>query len=194
MNKLTLTRNFAHLTAIFAIILISTSVMGAGCGSSKPTETNETPVNTVTNSQDQEIQGEEAGNTGTTSETRVEIDTTKPAAPATEPATTKPTAVANTYKDGTYSATGSYNSPAGAEELPVTVTLKKDIVTDAQVKVVATNPKSKYMQEQFGSGFKQYVVGKKLNEINVGKVSGSSLTGMGFNDAITKIKAQAAVK
>lgn len=204
MNKPTLARNIAQITAVFAIMLVSISVMGAGCGADKAMEKNETKVeNTDTNTTkdsgaDEDGDEHADGEHGTTTETHVEIDTTKPTsttAPATKtPVTAKPATTANKYKDGTYSATGSYNSPAGAEQLPVTVTLKTDTVTDAQVKVVATNQKSKYMQEQFANGFKQYVVGKKLSDINVGKVSSSSLTGMGFNDAIAKIKTQAAVK
>lgn len=194
MNKPTLARNMMQLSALFAVVLISVSIMGAGCSSSA------------------EIK---AGTTGTSAngdamtdtrpeadvDTDVEIDTqattptpaTNTVMTATKTPATKPTA-ANAYKDGTYSATGNYNSPAGSEQLKVSVTLKSDVVTDASATLMATNPKSVYMQTQFISGFKTYVVGKKLSDVNVGKVSGSSLTGIGFNDAITKIKAQAAVK
>jgi hypothetical protein len=42
-----------------------------------------------------------------------------------------------------------------------------------------------------GADYKQYVVGKKIDEVQLTKVSGSSLTPQGFNDALAKIKAEA---
>jgi uncharacterized protein with FMN-binding domain len=178
------------------ITLVSTSLLGAGCNSSQNANVEPKIVSeekSTDNHEDSEA----------TIDTHVEIDTQKPTptnTPSTATVTTKTPTMStkpvssSMYKDGTYSADGVYTSPAGAEHLPVTLTLKADVVTDAKVTVVATNQKSKYMQQQFADGFKQYVVGKKLNDVNVGKVSGSSLTGIGFNDAVAKIKAQAAVK
>jgi uncharacterized protein with FMN-binding domain len=95
------------------------------------------------------------------------------------------------YKDGTYTTTGDYYSPGGAEQLQVTLTLKDDIVTDASVVSLATRPESKMYQGKFISGFKSYVVGKKLDEVSVTKVSGSSLSPKGFMDAVAKVKADA---
>jgi hypothetical protein len=43
----------------------------------------------------------------------------------------------------------------------------------------------------FESGIGAVVVGKNINTLNVSRVAGSSLTSMGFNDALTKIKAAA---
>lgn len=96
------------------------------------------------------------------------------------------------YKNGTYSADGVYRSPAGAEEIHVTVTLKDDVVTAAQVEGTATHPKSKAMQEAFIAGFGAQVVGKSIDELSLGVVNGSSLTPKGFMDAVAKIKVEAA--
>lgn len=96
------------------------------------------------------------------------------------------------YKDGSYTSEGKYTSPGGEESIKVTVTLKDGIVEDATVVSNATLPISKKMQASFIGGFKEQVVGKKIDEINVTKVSASSLTPKGFNDAIEKIKAEAA--
>jgi hypothetical protein len=189
MSKLTLTRNFAQLTAVFAIMLISISTMGAGCTPTKtPATATDIPQASESAQRDIDENADEETETNSAAATRVEI-----LAPSTTPAA-KPATSVNHYKDGTYSATGKYSSPAGAEELPVTLTLKKDVVTDSVVKVVATNQKSKYMQEEFAANYKTSVVGKKLDEVNVGKISRSSLTGIGFNDAVAKIKTQAAIK
>ncbi len=100
-------------------------------------------------------------------------------------------AVRVNYKDGTYSATGSYSSPAGAEEIDVSLTLKSNIITDATVTPKATARRSVMMQNDFASNYKPYVVGKDINDIKLTKVSGSSLTPAGFDDAIAKIEAQA---
>lgn len=95
------------------------------------------------------------------------------------------------YADGTYSAQGAYRSPAGGELVTISLTLKGDKVTDATFSGDATNPKSKTMQAAFASGFKSQVVGKSLDEVSVGVVNGSSLTGIGFMEAVGKIKADA---
>ncbi len=107
------------------------------------------------------------------------------------PETTPVTTTANMYKDGTYTSKGSYNSPAGAEQIDVTLTLKDDMITDVTVKSLATVDASKNWQNKFIGGVKAEVVGKKLSEVNLTKVSGSSLTPKGWNDAIIKIQTQA---
>lgn len=95
------------------------------------------------------------------------------------------------YKDGTYQVVGNYVSPGGPREVDVTVTLAGDTITDATFVGKATDAPSKRFQGEFAEGFKPMVVGKNINEVNLTKVSGSSLTPKGFNDAIEKIKAEA---
>ncbi len=97
------------------------------------------------------------------------------------------------FKDGSYSAIGTYNSPAGAEDIGVNVTVKEDVITDATVEVKATNPASKNWQTTVSKNIKSVVVGKKLNDVVLDKVSGSSLTPKAWNEAITKIQTQARV-
>lgn len=114
--------------------------------------------------------------------------------PTTSP-TPSPSDVVKSYmfKDGDYSATGIYNSPAGKEQIGVKVSVKEDIITNASVQVTATNPASKNWQTVVSNNIKSLVVGKKLSEVVLDKVSGSSLTPKGWNDAIAKIQAQARV-
>lgn len=95
------------------------------------------------------------------------------------------------YKDGEYSAIGDYNSPGGAEQIKVTLTLKDDVITDATVLSLATRPETKVNQAKFISGYKALVIGRKITEVTLSKVSGSSLTSKGWNDAISKIQTQA---
>ncbi len=114
----------------------------------------------------------------------------------TTASTTDTTAVvtsslASTYKNGTYSATGSYLSPGGTEQLGVTVTLKDDVIVSASVTPKPVSEQGTQFQGIFSKNFKQYVIGKDISSIHLTTVSGSSLTPQGFNDALTKIEAQA---
>lgn len=95
------------------------------------------------------------------------------------------------YADGTYTATGNYISPGGAEEIGVTITLQDGVIVNAKVETRATRPTSVKMQTAFEAGFAVFVIGKNIDEVELDKVSGSSLTPKGFNEALVEIKAQA---
>lgn len=95
------------------------------------------------------------------------------------------------YADGTYSATGTYESPAGTESVEVQLTLAKDLVTAVTVTPQAKDASGQIYQGMFAQGISAVVVGKDLNTLLVAKVSGSSLTSGGFADALAKIKAAA---
>ncbi len=122
------------------------------------------------------------------------VATVPEAAPVAQTAETAPeaaTAPVSTYKDGTYSATGAYKSPAGEETIDVSLTLKDGIIVDSTVKGNGTNPGTKANQADFVGHYKEMVTGKSIDEANLTKVSGSSLTGAGWNAAIEKIKSEA---
>jgi uncharacterized protein with FMN-binding domain len=99
--------------------------------------------------------------------------------------------VALKYKDGTYTAIGEYHAPSGSESINVSLTIKDDVISDATVTGTAKNPASKMNQDKFISGYKALVVGKKVDDVNLSNVSGSSLTPMGFNTALEQIKTEA---
>jgi uncharacterized protein with FMN-binding domain len=102
------------------------------------------------------------------------------------------TGSAGGYADGTYTATGTYQAPSGTESVEVTVTLQDEVITDVQVVGEATDPEAKQHQGEFISGIAGEVVGKDIDEIQVSRIAGSSLTSGGFNAAIETIKADAA--
>lgn len=95
------------------------------------------------------------------------------------------------FQDGRYTARGDYTSPGGASAVDVKVTLKDDRVTAITVTPKAENPTAQGYEARFASGVGGKVVGKKLSELNVTKVSGSSLTSQGFDRAIEAIAQQA---
>lgn len=105
------------------------------------------------------------------------------------------TGEAGEYKAGKYTSEGEYTSPAGPEKVKVTVALKADgTISDIEFVGETEHPMSKKFQGLFASGYKPLVMGKKIDEVQLDKVSGSSLTPKGFNDAIEKIKTQAEAK
>jgi uncharacterized protein with FMN-binding domain len=96
------------------------------------------------------------------------------------------------YADGEYSAEGEYTSPGGKETVGVSLTLAGDVITAVTVTPESENPNGKKYQGEFADGIAEVVVGKSIDDIEVSKVAGSSLTSGGFNDAVDQIKADAA--
>ncbi|WP_017579976.1 FMN-binding protein [Nocardiopsis valliformis] len=92
------------------------------------------------------------------------------------------------YNDGEYTAPGSYIAHGAPNELTVTVTLEDNAVAGVEVVGAAESGNSKRFQEQFAEKIPELVVGVPLDEIEVGKVSGSSLTGDGFMEALNQIR------
>ncbi|MDQ0619480.1 FMN-binding protein [Arthrobacter globiformis] len=113
------------------------------------------------------------------------------AASASAAATGSSAGSAAGYKDGTYSADGNYRSPNGTETVGVQLTLASGAVSAVEITEHPSNPNTRKFQGQFAGGIADQVVGKSLDEINVSKVAGSSLTSGGFNQAVEAIKAQA---
>lgn len=96
------------------------------------------------------------------------------------------------YADGTFSATGSYQTPGGEESIGVTVTLESGVVSDVQTEPMPSNGTTELYQGKFSSGIREQIVGTPLDDLSVDKVSGSSLTSGGFRTAIEQIKSEAA--
>lgn len=101
-------------------------------------------------------------------------------------------ATSGNYKDGTYTESADYQAPSGTETVDVTLTLSGGVVTAVTVTGHATDPQAKLHQGQFAGGISAAVVGKKLDDLQVDKVGGSSLTSGGFNAAVEEIKTDAA--
>jgi len=95
------------------------------------------------------------------------------------------------YKDGTYSAEGDYITHVGQKHIKVTITLKNDIITSADVINEADDRMSQHFQDSFISGYKPLVIGKDITKVHLGKVAMSSLTPNGFNAALQTIEQQA---
>ncbi|MCQ1949573.1 hypothetical protein NNX28_06465 [Arthrobacter sp. zg-Y859] len=114
--------------------------------------------------------------------------------PASSPASAPGSAAGSgSYADGEYSGTGSYIPPSGtSEDVDVTLRLEGGVVAELEVETSQKNPTSKQYQREFTSNVKEQVVGKNLDELDVDKVAGSSLTSEGFNRALDAIRSEAA--
>lgn len=111
--------------------------------------------------------------------------------------TTVPTPAASdgtpsNLKNGTYTAEGTYSTPGGTESIGLTVTLNNGIIEDVSLNQLASGGDTAIYQAKFASGYKPLVQGKKIDEVKLDRVSGSSLTSDGFNRALESVKRDAA--
>jgi hypothetical protein len=102
--------------------------------------------------------------------------------PAAEPSSSA------AYENGQYTAEGSYVSPGGPESVTVTLTLENNTVTDLEVTGSGGTPNAKKYQGEFIENIDEIVVGKNIDELDVSRVAGSSLTSGGFNEALKQIR------
>ena len=112
--------------------------------------------------------------------------------PASKPSNDSSGATTNTspYKDGTYSATGSYSAPDGTQQIGITMTISGGKVTSTSAENKANGGDSSQYEDMFIADYKNSVVGKSIDKLQ-GSVSGPSLTVIGFEDALTQIQNQA---
>lgn len=98
----------------------------------------------------------------------------------------------NTYKDGTYTANGSYRTPGGTESIDVTVSIKNQIITSVDVSDKATDEISQKYNQKFIKGISGVVVGKSITTNFAPRVvNGASITINGFDKALSAIRTQA---
>ncbi len=102
-----------------------------------------------------------------------------------------PTTTTKNYKDGNYSVVTDYVSPAGKESLGVDVKIQDNKISSVTVKNMANNKVSSNYQDRFIAGVQSVIIGKEINSLKIGVVSGASLTANAFNTALSNIKSQA---
>ena len=90
------------------------------------------------------------------------------------------------------SATTSYTSPAGSENIGFSLLVNADgTIEDAMVDVLATNDISKKRQEAFGDALVDAIKGKNLKNIEaLDSIGGSLLTTNAFNSVLENLKSQ----
>lgn len=130
--------------------------------------------------------------TDTTASTRTEqMSSANTTTTTEETANTIPGGETQTYENGTYSATGSYDTPGGEESITVSVTIVDDVITATNAQASGNDHDSEEYQSMFIANYKSLIIGKSIDSVSLSRVSGSSLTSNGFNDALDAIKQQA---
>ena len=108
----------------------------------------------------------------------------------TDTNTTTPISTTN-YKDGSYTASGTYQTPESRETISVTLELKDNNIEAVTIDGNGSERESREYISRFKSGINSAVVGKNIDTISLTRVNGSSLTPIGFMSALSSIKSQA---
>ena len=96
------------------------------------------------------------------------------------------------YQDGTYTATVKYEIPYGyVEPMEVTLEFQDNIITDVRAAFEVVNPVSEGYQQAFLEYVPREVVGRKVDNVSLSRMTGASLTNRAFDAALVKIKAEA---
>jgi len=97
----------------------------------------------------------------------------------------------SSYKDGSYTASESYFVPPGQESIQVNLTISNGVVTDASIANSEHDRESAIFQQEFAASYKNQVVGKAINTLEVSTISGASDTTQAFNNALNQIRSEA---
>lgn len=109
------------------------------------------------------------------------------------PETSSPTdsETANNYNNGVFNTVATYKTPNNdIYSMNVSLTLEDDTVTESNIVYVdkASNSPS---VKRFEAAYRNEVIGKNIDTINLSRVGGASLTSNAFNQALTTIKTDA---
>jgi hypothetical protein len=136
-----------------------------------------------------------ACSTGDSDGTSASTPSTPAVSPSSSPA--PPSEASGTgatgYEDGTFTARGYYGG--APSYMTFTLTLDEGIITEVESELMPdNNDTSRGYQERFAAALPEEVVGRSVEEVEVGRLAGSSSCGDGFNDALAQIREQAAAK
>lgn len=95
------------------------------------------------------------------------------------------------FKNGTYTASASYDVPRHTNGIKVTISVSNDVITAVSATYSYDGDESVRYINGFDSGLAGAVVGKKLDAAQVGHINGSSDTSEGYNEALSVIINQA---
>lgn len=98
------------------------------------------------------------------------------------------------YPDGTYTAIGTYEPHGFPTDIEVVVQLENDSIVASDVTLKSNNPTSIRVTKKFLDNYKPMVIGKPIQRLELGAISGSSLTPKGYNQALRKIETYAAAQ
>lgn len=100
------------------------------------------------------------------------------------------------YEAGSYTGNASYDLPNGVNhEMAVNMSIEGDMITEVEVVYNGddTTGSTDY-QVRFNEEIDSVIVGQQVQDVDLSRVGGASLTTAGFNRAFEQIKAEAAVQ
>lgn len=136
--------------------------------------------------------GEDARNDASTPTSPPSSSSAPPSAgpSSAAPSSDAPSTSGTDYADGTYTARGYYGG--APSYMTFTVALDDGVITDVSSELMPdNNDTSRGYQERFAAALPDEVVGRSVDEVEVGKLAGASSCGDGFNDALAQIREQA---
>ena len=124
---------------------------------------------------------------------QVEQQTQLPQRPVTDtpPETGTTSATQNTYSNGTYTANASYFTPKRVQHnISVTLTVNNDTITAADVLYDGKEAKTP-SHTNFDGAYEQRILGVEIDNLDLARVGGASLTTVAFNEALADIASDA---
>lgn len=101
-------------------------------------------------------------------------------------------ASSSTYRDGTYSASASYNVPeGGSNSLTVSLTITGGKISSLSPNNNYQEPKSAEYIDSFNGAIQSIAAGQSLENFYVSRVGGASLTSETFNNVLDTIRREA---
>jgi len=138
--------------------------------------------------------------TGTVSQTTTPSTVSAVTSVATTSSTTSPssssgsssTSTSSGYKDGTYTASSSYNVPHGnTNSMSATVTVSGGNITAVSTNNNYSDGESAMYVDSFKSSVSSAAVGSSLANASFSRIGGASLTTQAFDSVLDQIRTQA---
>ena len=99
----------------------------------------------------------------------------------------------NTYSNGTYVADAEYFTPARKKHIiSVTLSIRNDVVASVDVQyngLEAITPN----HQRFDGAYEPLILGVEVDDLDLSRVGGASLTTTAFNESLTDIKSNASL-
>lgn len=99
----------------------------------------------------------------------------------------------NTYRNGTYTTHASYYTPKRQKHvISVTLSLQDDVITAADVQYDSAAAKTP-SHTRFDGAYESLVLGVEMDDLDLSRVGGASLTTTAFNETLADIASDASL-
>ena len=118
----------------------------------------------------------------------------KPLTTETPPEASTTSSEQSAYTDGTYTANASYFTPKRVQHnISVTLTINDDVITAADVLYDGAEARTP-SHTNFDGAYEQIVLGVEIDDLDLARVGGASLTTTAFNETLADIATEASTQ